>query len=72
MSKRDLLPQSTILQAAKNKNSPLAPILLVITFIMLMFPQASFADVAACGCYCGKVLSPQCSDDACKSAWRRS
>jgi hypothetical protein len=28
--------------------------------------------VAGCGCYCGKVLPPPCSDDACKRAcgWR--
>ncbi len=31
-------------------------------------PNLSFADVAGCGCYCGAVLPPPCSDDACKRA----
>lgn len=31
-------------------------------------PAAAQGRAVSCGCYCGVVLSPPCSDDACKSA----
>ena len=40
--------------------------IILITFISL--PIFSFAGVVGCGCYCGKVLRPPCSEDACKQA----
>ncbi|HET6420732.1 MAG TPA: hypothetical protein VFG19_11280, partial [Geobacteraceae bacterium] len=41
-------------------------IIYLVTIIVL--PNLSFADVAGCGCYCGAVLPPPCSDEACKRA----
>jgi hypothetical protein len=45
----------------------LASIILLLAFLLLNH-DTIFADVAGCGCYCGKVLPPPCSDDACKRA----
>lgn len=44
--------------------------LYVILFFVaiIALPRLSLADVAGCGCYCGAVLPPPCSDDACKRA----
>jgi tetratricopeptide (TPR) repeat protein len=40
--------------------------------IMAAGSPAAAQKLAACGCYCGKVISPPCSDNACKQAcgWR--
>jgi tetratricopeptide (TPR) repeat protein len=41
----------------------------VISIVTLIgLPNFSFADVSGCGCYCGVVLPPPCSDEACKRA----
>lgn len=47
MSKCNLWPQSTTLLATKNKNQLLAPIFLIITFIILILPQICFADCSS-------------------------
>jgi len=39
-----------------------------LTILLLVNHHPVFADLAACGCYCGKVLPPPCSDEACKQA----
>ena len=42
---------------------------IILFLVVLLLSQArAFGDVAGCGCYCGKVLPPPCSDDACKRA----
>jgi hypothetical protein len=45
-----------------------------LTIPLLINNHPVFADLAACGCYCGAVLPPPCSDDACKRAchWQGS
>ena len=35
---------------------------------LLFNNHIAFADLAGCGCYCGKVIPPPCGDDACKVA----
>ena len=42
--------------------------------VAAFIPQAAAQDIAACGCYCGKVIRPPCSDNACKQAcgWKGS
>jgi tetratricopeptide (TPR) repeat protein len=49
----------------------LAAVLLGMAVVMLSSTAAAQSP-AACGCYCGKVLRPPCSDNACKQAcgWR--
>ena len=44
-------------------------IFLIFSVILLLANNNFvFAELAACGCYCGKVIRPPCSDDACKQA----
>lgn len=40
----------------------------VLALPFVSSPAAAQGQAVSCGCYCGKVLSPPCSDDACKSA----
>ena len=42
--------------------------IILLSSILLLSQDISFAGIAGCGCYCGKVLPPPCSDDACKRA----
>ncbi len=48
------------------KDFPVVPAALLMA--LLAVPLSASGDVARCGCYCGKVLPPPCSDDACKRA----
>ena len=50
------------------------PAVVISIAILIALPNLSLADVSGCGCYCGKVLPPPCSDEACKSAcgWQGS
>lgn len=43
---------------------------LLSLFAFVFSPRSASAQgrAVSCGCYCGKVLPPPCSDDACKSA----
>ena len=48
---------------------PHKPVYLVFILTVLIFvaiPSKSFAPVVKCGCYCGKVTDPPCSDEKCK------
>ncbi len=47
----------------------------IAPLLLLAAPARTLAQqTVGCGCYCGKVLAPPCSDDACKSAcgWQGS
>lgn len=51
--------------------------LFIAPLILMSFPVNSFAvegEVSGCGCYCGAVIPPPCSEEACKSAcgWQGS
>ncbi len=53
------------------RSSLLVALLLGLGLAAVSSP-AGAQQVAACGCYCGKVIRPPCSDNACKQAcgWR--
>lgn len=53
------------------KRSVLVALLLGLV-VLAMSSLARTQQIAACGCYCGKVIRPPCSDNACKLAcgWR--
>ena len=40
----------------------------VLLLALLAVPASAQGRAVSCGCYCGVVLSPPCSDDACKAA----
>jgi hypothetical protein len=45
--------------------------LVIISITSIVLPSRSFAvegTEVSCGCYCGKMINPPCSDDACKRA----
>jgi hypothetical protein len=45
--------------------------LLVVAAVLVSVPEIAFAQggkAVSCTCYCGRVLSPPCSDNACKQA----
>jgi hypothetical protein len=46
--------------------------ILIFSFFLLLNQNIAYAgvshDTTGCGCYCGKVIPPPCSDDACKQA----
>ncbi len=48
------------------------PAVILAIFILLAIPYPSFAGPDRCGCYCGKITLPPCSDEKCKKVcgWR--
>ncbi|MGD0199167.1 MAG: hypothetical protein ABSD27_00295 [Bryobacteraceae bacterium] len=50
------------------KRSLLVPVLLGLAVMVVSVTPAMAQHLAGCGCYCGKVIRPPCSDDACKQA----
>lgn len=58
-------PNRTALKQGMNRFPSLSSLLVLAS---LLVPASAYADVAACRCYCGKIVRAPCGDEDCKRA----